>query len=143
MADELEIQLGRLAVKRGFVTEEQVLTTLRVRNQNPAGPSLGALLVERGLLPKGIMEALDEAVRRGEGKKPAARPRRDEMSTEHEISLGGAREAIARESLEEAQAALKTNRDEALKELRRLADEFPDTESGNRARALLEQHGTP
>jgi hypothetical protein len=140
VADEREIQLGRLAVKRGFVTEEQVLQTLHVRNQSPSGPTLGELLVARGFLPKGIMDALNEAVMRGEGK-PAARPRRDEMSTEHEISLGGAREAIARESLEEAQAHLKTNREEALKELRRLADEFPDTESGNRARALLEQHG--
>jgi hypothetical protein len=142
VADEHEIQLGRLAVKRGFVTEEQVLTALRARNQDPAGPGLGELLVARGLLPRGILDALSEAVRRGEGK-PAARPRRDEMSTEHEISLGTAREAIARESLEEAQAALKTRRDEALRELRRLADEFADTESGNRARALLEQHGAP
>lgn len=138
MADEHEIQLGRLAVKRGFVTEEQVLTALRARNQDPGGPGLGALLVARGLLPRGIMDALEEAVTRGEGRQAR---RRDEMSTEHEISLGGAREAIARESLEEAQARLQTSRDEALRELRRLADEFADTESGNRAKALLEEHG--
>lgn len=139
MASEQEIQLGRLAVKRGFVTEEQVLTALHARNRDPQGPDLGHLLVKQGLLPAGIMAALREAVQRGEGAPPSRR--RDEMSTEHEISLGGAREAIARESLEEARALLDTRRDEAVKELRRLADEFADTESGNHARQLLKQLG--
>lgn len=137
MASQQEIQLGRLAVQRGFVTEEQVLTALRARNQDPDGPDLGALLVEKGLVPPGVMVALRQAQARGEGGGPA-RPRRDEMSTEHEISLGTAREAIARESLEEAEALLSTpRREEGVRELRRLADEFADTESGNRARELL------
>lgn len=142
MASQQEIELGRLAVARGLVTEEQVLTTLRARNQAPDGPDLGALLVARGLVPGALVEALRGAVARGEGAPaPRRRPARDEMSTEHEISLGSAREAIARETLEEAQAALATRRDEALRELRRLADEFPDTESGNRARELLAELG--
>lgn len=136
MASEQEIQLGRLAVKRGFLTEEQVLAILRDRNADAAGPDLGALLVARGLVTQPIVAALKEAVKRGEGK-PAAR--RDEMSTEHEISLGGAREAIARASLEEAQALVKSRPAEAVAELQRLAQEFADTESGNRARKLLEQ----
>ncbi len=136
MASQQEIELGRLAVQRGFVTEEQVLTALRARNQDPDGPDLGALLVERGLVPPGVMTALRQAHARGEGGRPA-RPRRDELSTEHQISLGGAREAIARDSLEEAEALLSTpRRDEAVRELRRLAAEFADTESGNRAREL-------
>jgi hypothetical protein len=139
VASEDEIQLGRLAVKRGFVTEEQVLTVLRARNDDPAGPDLGALLGARGLVPPLAVAALREAVARGEGR-PAAR--RDEMSTEHEISLSGAREAIARETLEEAQEHLDDGRrDEGVRELRRLAEDFPDTESGNRARALLEGLG--
>jgi hypothetical protein len=140
VASEQEIQLGRLAVKRGFVTEEQVLTALHARNKDPLGPDLGHLLVKQGLLPAGIMAALREAVVRGEGAAPP-RHRRDEMSTEHEISLGGAREAIARESLEEARALIDSRRDEAVKELKRLAEEFADTESGNRARQLLKQLG--
>lgn len=141
MASQQEIELGRLAVARGLVTEEQVLTALRARNQDPAGPDLGALLVARGLVPRALVDALRGAVERGEGRQPPRRPARDELSTEHEISLGGAREAIARDTLEEAQAALATRRDEALRELRRLADEFPDTESGNRARELLAELG--
>lgn len=141
MASQQEIELGRLAVKRGFVTEEQVLTALRARNQDPDGPDLGALLVMKGLLPAGVLVALRQAQARGEAGGPA-RPRRDELSTEHEISLGGAREAIARESLDEAEALLRTPRhDEGVRELRRLAEEFADTESGNRARELLAELG--
>jgi hypothetical protein len=135
VASEQEIQLGRLAVKRGFLTEEQVLAILRDRNEDAAGPDLGALLVARGLMTAPIVGALQEAVKRGEGK-PASR--RDEMSTEHEISLGGAREAIARASLEEAQALVRSRPAEARAELVRLAAEFADTESGNRAKKLLE-----
>ena len=86
MASEQEIALGRLAVKRGFLTEEQVLAALRVRNQDPAGPDLGALLVTHGLTSPAIVGALRQAVARGEGQ---VAQRRDEMSTEHEISLGG------------------------------------------------------
>lgn len=137
MASEQEIALGRLAVSRGFLTEEQALTALRARNQDPDGPDLGGLLVHEGLVPAAVMQALRQALERGEGAAPA-RPARDEMSTEHEISLGNAREAIARDSLEEARALLTTaRRDEALRELRRLAADFADTESGNRARELL------
>lgn len=141
MASQQEIQLGRLAVQRGFVTEEQVLVALRARNQDPQGPDLGEVLVRKGLVPAGVMAALRQAQARGEVALPA-RPSRDELSTEHEISLGGAREAIARDSLEEARALLSTpRRDEAVRELRRLAEEFADTESGNRARELLAELG--
>lgn len=136
MANEAEIKLGRLAVERGLVTEAQVLDALRERNADLAGPDLGAVLVRRGLLDAPTREELARAVAAG----AAAAPRqRHDMSTDHMIPLEGAREAIARECLAEAQAALERDPEGARRELRRLAEEFADTESGARARALLEE----
>ena len=128
MATADEIKLGRLAVNRGYLSQEQVLAVLRVRNAAPEGPTLGALLVERGLLSQEQLAELRSSLLRGE----EARDRR-EVSTEREISLAGPREMIARACLEEALAALGRDREGALKELARLASEFGDTESGNKA----------
>jgi hypothetical protein len=81
-----------------------------------------------------VLQELRKAVALG-----LARERRDrhEVSTDHQISLTGAREAIARESLAEAQRELRKNREAAVREIRRLVEEFSDTESGNRAAELL------
>lgn len=136
MASEAEIKLGRLVVERKLATEEQVLRTLRERNEDPDGPDLGARLVKRGLIDSGTLPALVRAVEAGESPQSK---RRHDMSTDHMIPLAGAREAIARECLREALEALSKNRDSALQEMRRLSREFPDTESGNKAQALLKE----
>lgn len=139
MASQEEIRLGRLAVKRGLVTEEQVLSLLRVRNAAPQGPDLGLLLVQKGHVGPQVLAELQQAAEQGEG---AVAPSRHEASTDHEISLSSAREAIARASLDEAVEALRRGeRGEATKELRRLAADFSDTESGNRAREVLDSMG--
>src|SRR5256885_1015042 len=115
-----------MAVKRGFATEEQVIDALRARNS--AGGGLGGLLVKRGLVPR------DELVRlREDARRPAVAPSRNDASTDHEISIVGTREIIARDQLAEALRSVKRDPRSALRELRRLAKEFPDTESGVRA----------
>ena len=138
MASADEIRLGRLAVKRGVCTDEQVIALLRTRNQDPAGPDLGVLLLQKGAITPQLLAELQRAAAQGEGAPATSR---HERSTDHEISVSSAREAIARECLDEAVVFLreKGKRDEALKELRRLAAEFADTESGNRARAILDE----
>ena len=132
MADTDEIKLGRLAVSRGLCSQEQVLSALRARNAAPEGPTLGTILVERGLVTLEALSELRAALLRGEEQRE-----RHEASTEREISLGGTREAIARACLEEALTALPKDRPGALRELERLAAEFGDTESGNKALAHL------
>lgn len=136
MASEGEIKLGRLAIERGLVTEAQVLEALRERNADLAGPDLGVVLVRRGLLDEAARADLARAVAAGAAAAPRERP---DVSTDPMIPLEGAREAIARECLDEAQAALRRDPEGARRELRRLAEEFADTESGARARALLEE----
>ena len=95
---------------------------------------LGERLVTKGVLTQQQLDDVGAAARASE-----LRQGRDEAATDHMIPLGSAREAIARECLREAEAALDTDRDGALKELQRLAEEFADTESGNRAGALLRE----
>lgn len=136
MANESEIQLGRLIVERSLATQEQVLQTLRERNADPEGPDLGARLVEKGILSATQLDDLSAAASAAQSRQA-----RDEATTDHMIPLGSAREAIARECLREAEAALATDQAGALKELKRLSEEFADTESGNRAGALLREHG--
>lgn len=141
MATEEEVRLGRLVVTRGHATEEQVLNALRERNAKPRGPDLAAILEARGLVPPPTIEELRRAVARGEG---LASFDRNEASTDHEISIHGTREVIARDQLEEALRAAKAQPRVAHRELKRLAEEFRDTESGVRAereaRALEGQH---
>ena len=132
MASGDEIKLGRLAVQKGLLSQEQVLAALRVRNAAPAGPALGAVLVEKGLLSPAQLAELSASLERGEDPRD-----RREVSTEQEISLSGTREAIARACLEEALAALGRDRQGALRELARLSSEFGDTESGNKALSHL------
>lgn len=138
MADEAEIELGRLAVERSLVTQEQVLSALRARNAAPQGPDLGECLLREGLLGAEALAALRAAVQRG----VRARARHD-ASTDLSIPLGNTREAIARECLAEARALLSdpARRDEAQRELKRLVHDFADTESGHAARLLLEEQG--
>jgi hypothetical protein len=127
VATEEDVRLGRIAVQRGFATEEQVIDALRVRNKS--GGDLGECLVQRGLVPQGELARLREAA-----KQPAAPSRgRDDVSTDHEISITGTREILARDQLAEALRALPHDPRAALRELKRLAKEFPDTESGVRA----------
>ena len=136
MASEAEIRLGRLAVERGLATEEQVLAALRERNAEPEGADLGDRLTAAGVLAEGALRDLRAAVAAGAAAAP--RPRH-EAATDLEIPLGPAREMIARESLNEIQSLLPGRQDEAAHALRRLSEEFPDTESGNRARTLLRE----
>ncbi len=138
MATEVEIELGRLAVARGHATEAQVLDALQERNRDLTGPDLGARLVARGVIDETTRRALEAAVSSGAAPRPRSR---HDMSTDHLIPLEGAREAIARECLAEAQRALSSDPAGARRELQRLVEEFADTESGNRARALLEELG--
>jgi len=138
VADEVEIRLARVAVSRGFITQEQALALIRRRNEAPDGADIGALLVQEGWVPAGAIEGLQAAVASGNDTTAMPRPRH-EMSTEHEISLGSTREVIARECLNEALSDLEGNRELALRELERLAEEFPDTESGLRARERLRE----
>jgi hypothetical protein len=126
VATEEEVRLGRIAVQRGFATEEQVIDALRVRNKS--GGDLGELLVSRGLVPAAELPRLRQAA------KSAPAPRsRDDVDTDHEISITGTREILAREQLAEALNAVARDPSGALRELKRLAAEFPDTESGVRA----------
>jgi len=136
VASEAEIRLGRLAVERGLATEEQVLAALRERNAEPEGADLGDRLTAAGVLAEGDLRDLRAAVAAGAAAAP--RPRH-EAATDLEIPLGPAREMIARESLNEIQSLLPGRQDEAAHALRRLSEEFPDTESGNRARTLLRE----
>jgi hypothetical protein len=131
MATEEEVRLGRLVVQRKHATEAQVVDALRERNARPKGPDLAAVLEARGLLTSELARKLRDAVAKGEGLSPALA--RDEASTDHEISLGSTREVIARDQLEEALRAAKAQPKMAYRELRRLAKEFRDTESGVRA----------
>lgn len=142
MASEAEIQLGRLAVSRGLATQEQVLAALHQRNADPDGVDLGERLAGAGLLTPPALAELRAAVAGGAAVAP---PKRHEAATDLEIPLGPAREMIARECLEEAKRFLASDPKAATLELRRLVDEFPDTESGNRARTLLSEleRGTP
>jgi len=126
VATEEEVRLGRIAVERGFATDEQVIDALRARNE--AGGDLGELLVKRGLVPKSELARLREEARQA----PTSRTRKD-ASTEREISITGTREILARDQLSEALRAVKRDPRGALRELNRLATEFPDTESGVRA----------
>ncbi|MGE0713522.1 MAG: hypothetical protein AB7N76_14235 [Planctomycetota bacterium] len=136
MADQREIELGRLAVERKLVTQEQVLSALRARNADPAGPDLGERLVAGGHLGAAALAALKAAVARGERPRP-----RSEASTDHMIPLGNTREAIARECLREAEAEVARDLASAIRELQRLAEDFSDTESGVRARERLAELG--
>lgn len=137
MASEEEIRLGKLVVQRKLCTDEQVLSTLRERNEDADGPALGVRLVGKGFFSEYVLTELNRVLDVGEDGAPT-RPRH-QASTERHISLGSARESVARECLTEAKSQLNTNREEALKEIKRLADEFQDTESGNAAKALLEE----
>lgn len=130
MATEEEVRLGRLVVARGLATEEQVLDALRERNRKPSGADLAAILEARRLVPAPALADLKKAVARGEGLVAFDR---NEASTDHEISIQGTREVIARDQLEEALRAAAKQPREAHKELLRLAQEFRDTESGVRA----------
>lgn len=126
MATEEEVRLGRIAVQLGFATEEQVIDALRARNA--AGGDLGDVLVQRGLVPRPELPRL-----RAEAKAPPRARSRDDASTDHEISITGTREILARDQLAEALRAMPRDPRAALRELRRLAQDFPDTESGVRA----------
>jgi hypothetical protein len=128
MASEEEVRLGRLAVKRGFVTEAQVVDALRARNAKKDG-DLGYELVARGLLKPDELPPLRDAARKGDG---GVTPR-DEASTDMEISISGTREVLARDMLLEAIRSMKRDPRSALRELKRLASEFADTESGVQA----------
>jgi hypothetical protein len=136
MADAEEIEIGRLAVERDLVTQEQVLSALRARNADPTGPDLGQRLVAAGRLGAEALAALRAAVTRGARARP-----RSEASTDHAIPLGNTREAIARECLREAEEQLPTNHEAAVQELRRLSEDFSDTESGVAAKKRLESLG--
>lgn len=139
MASDQDIQLGKLVVARTLCTDEQVLTTLRERNADPHGPDLGERLVAKGYFSQYVLSELLRVLDTGEDGHPQ-RPRH-EASTERNISLGSAREAVARECLNEAKAQLESNREAAVREIRRLATEFQDTESGNLAQDLLGEIG--
>ncbi|RMG06548.1 MAG: hypothetical protein D6731_25520 [Planctomycetota bacterium] len=141
MASEAEIRLGRLVVERGLCTQAQVVAALNERNEDPAGPELGERLVAKGYFSAYVLAELRRVLERGADGSPL-RPRH-EASTERNISLGSAREAIARECLNEAKARLEDDRAAALQEIRRLAEEFDDTDSGAEARALLDELGAP
>jgi hypothetical protein len=139
VASEEEVRLGRLAVQRGFATQEQVIEALRVRNTS--GGDLGELLVKKGFLPAAELVRLREAARAapsGTGKTW------NEASTDHAISITGTREILARDQLSEALRVKHKDPRGALRELRRLEGDFPDTESGVRAgeeaRAILDAH---
>lgn len=134
MAEQNEIELARLAVERRLVTQEQVLAALRLRNADPAGPDLGQRLVQTGHLTPEALDELRQAQARGEVPRP-----RHEASTDHMIPLGSTREVIARECLREAIEMLETDRERALVELRRLTEDFMDTQSGVEASQRLSQ----
>lgn len=134
MAEQNEIELARLAVERRLVTQEQVLAALRLRNADPAGPDLGQRLVQTGHLTPEALDELPQAQARGEVPRP-----RHEASTDHMIPLGSTREVIARECLREAIEMLETDRERALVELRRLTEDFMDTQSGVEASQRLSQ----
>jgi hypothetical protein len=130
MASEAELRLGRLAVKRKLVTEEQVLGALHARNRDPKG-DLGEQLVTLGMIKRPDLDDLRARVERGEGREAATA--RQDRSTDHEISLTGVRETLARDQLEVALVRASRDKKGALAELERLAKEFPDTESGVKA----------
>tara|TARA_R110002072_G_scaffold3940_1_gene28157 strand:- start:532 stop:945 length:414 start_codon:yes stop_codon:yes gene_type:complete len=132
MAEQNEIELARLAVERRLVTQEQVLAALRLRNADPQGPDLGERLVQTGHLSSEVLDELRQAQARGEVPRP-----RHEASTDHMIPLGSTREVIARECLREAIEMLGTDRERALIELRRLTEDFMDTQSGVEASQRL------
>jgi hypothetical protein len=133
VATEDEIRLGRLAVKRGYATEEQVLDALRERNaQGPRG-DLGRVLAARGLVTAPVLEQLKAEAAGGGGAPSFGAVDRADASTDHAISITGTREVIARDQVEEALLAARRDPRVALRELRRLAQEFSDTESGVRA----------
>jgi hypothetical protein len=134
MAEQNEIELARLAVERRLVTQEQVLAALRQRNADPQGPDLGQRLVQSGHLTREALDELQQAQARGEVPRP-----RHEASTDHMIPLGSTREVIARECLREAIEMLETDRERALVELRRLTEDFMDTQSGVEASERLKQ----
>ena len=130
MASTHELELGRVLVNQGLLTQEQVLSLVRTRNEAPSGPELGALTLDRGLVSAAQLTQAQKDVAAGKGKWVVAR---DQMETNCEISLSATREAVARECLSEALARLDADRAQAVQELRRLAEDFSDTESGNRA----------
>lgn len=134
MAEQNEIELARLAVERRLVTQEQVLAALRLRNADPQGPDLGQRLVQAGHLSPAVLVELRAAQARGEVPRP-----RHEASTDHMIPLGSTREVIARECLREAIELLASDRERALIELRRLTEDFMDTQSGVEASQRLAQ----
>src|SRR5947208_149485 len=128
MASDDELRLGRLAVKHGLVTEQQVIDALQSRSGE-----LGDVLVARGHLGRDRLAKVRDLVRQGQG----AAPSRYEATTNAEIAIGGTREILARDQLDDALAAVKKNPAGALRDLRRLAGEFADTESGVRAEVEL------
>jgi polyhydroxyalkanoate synthesis regulator phasin len=136
LADPQDIELGRLLVARGLLTQEQALALVRECNAEQRG--LSELVVVRGFASQQVVDRLRELTD-GETRSPVAR--RADASTEHEISLTTVREQVARACLEEALAALPSDRSGAFRELRRLATEFSDTESGNRAAHHLRAQG--
>jgi hypothetical protein len=139
MASEAEIKLGRIVVERKLCTQAQVVATLNERNEDPEGPDLGERLVAKGFFSAYVLAELRRVLEQGADGLPS-RPRH-EASTERNISLGTAREAIARECLNEAKAQIDSDREGAIREIQRLAEEFQDTDSGAQARELLKELG--
>ena len=126
MPGEDDVRLGRLVVSRGLATEEQIIEALRARSMS--GEDLGAVLVRRGLVPAAALDGLRKAAK--EAPLPTGR---DDASTDFEISITGTREILARDQLLEALRTMPRDPRAALRELRRLAKDFQDTESGVRA----------
>jgi hypothetical protein len=141
VATDEEVRLGRLIVRLGHATEEQVLDALRERNRSPKGPDLASILETRGVVSPAVVAKLRKETASGGG---AVLFTRAEASTEHEISIQSTREVLARDQLDEALRLAKTEPKLGHRDLKRLAEEFRDTESGvraaNEARELEEDH---
>ena len=134
MAAQAEIKLGRLVVERGLCTQEQVIVALKERNADPEGATLGERLVAKGFFSDYVLKELERVVATGADGRPTRQ--RHEASTERNISLGSAREAIARECLNEARALIDDDRDNA--------DEGPglvQALAGEEARDMLRELG--
>ena len=88
MASTHELELGRVLVNQGLLTQEQVLSLVRTRNEAPSGPELGALALDRGLVSAAQLTQAQKDVAAGKGKWVVAR---DQMETNCEISLSATR----------------------------------------------------